>query len=115
MLQRLTDFALKLGSAAWIKAQTVSMLFQQPLHFLEITVQSSPSQRRGQVIDNDGSGSPLGLRAFSRVVDNKRIKMRQWSETKPRIIILAKGNTSAGQPFQIPMLTEMHNPVSTEH
>ena len=37
MLQRLTNFALKLGSAAWIKAQTVSMLFQQPLHFFEIT------------------------------------------------------------------------------
>jgi hypothetical protein len=114
VLQRLHDLSLKLGRAARIKAQTVSMLFQQALHLFQVTVQSGSGQRRSQVIDNDGSGSPLGLRAFSRVVDNERIKMRQWPKTKPRIIIPAKRNTSAGQPFQISMLTEVHNRVRAE-
>ena len=66
------------------------------------------------MIDNDGSGSPLGLRAFSRVVDDERIEMRQRSKTKPWIIIRAKRNTPARQPFQISMLAEMHHRVRAE-
>jgi hypothetical protein len=48
------------------------------------------------VIYNDRGSPPLGLRAFSRVVDDERIEMRQRPKAKLRIIVRAERHTPTG-------------------
>jgi hypothetical protein len=66
------------------------------------------------VIYDDGGSPPLGLRAFSRVVDDERIEMRQRPKAKLRIIVRAERHTSTRQPLQISMFAEMDNRVGAE-
>ena len=85
------------------------VLFEKALHFIQVTIKPGPGQRRREMIHDDGESAPLGLGAFAGVVDDKRIKMRQRSRGRARIIVLAQGDIAPRQPFEISMLSKMHD------
>ena len=61
------------------------------------------------MIDDYCRHSTLGLRAFSGIVDDEWIKVRQEPKTESRVIILAERHTAAWQPFEVPVFAKMHN------
>ena len=59
------------------------------------------------MIDDDGGGSPLRLRAFTRIVDNKGIEMRHRTEDRFRKAVFRQCNGFAWQPLEITVFAEM--------
>ena len=55
----------------------------QALELGQHAVAAGAGQGRGQVIDDHRLGSPLGLGALARVVDDERIEMRQRRQARP--------------------------------
>ncbi len=66
------------------------------------------------MINDDRLGAALGLGAFARIVDDKRIKMGQGAEGRLRKAVLAERQRLAGQPFQIAVFAEMDNGMGGE-
>ena len=75
------DLALQFRGTAGIERHAMGMLFEQALHLFEIVVKTGSPEWRREVIDDHGRRAALSLRAFTRIVDDERIKVRQWAKT----------------------------------
>ena len=66
------------------------------------------------MINDHSGGTALGLRAFARIIDNKRIEMRDRRQRDFGKTLIRQGQRLARQPFQIAMLAKMHNGMGIE-
>ncbi len=69
------------------------------------------SQRRHQVIDDDGVCAPLCLRTLTRIVHHEWIEKRQIAEEHIRRAIRGERETLARQPLESAVCTEMNERV----
>ena len=67
--------------------------------------------RRRQVVDDDGMGAALGLRAFAGIVDNERIKQGQVGQQRIGKTLLGQAHAFARQPFQRAVFAYMDDGV----
>ena len=61
------------------------------------------------MIDDHRLRTPLGLGALAGVIDDEGIDMRHWSQNCLGQTVFTHGQSLTRQPFQITMLTHMHN------
>ena len=66
------------------------------------------------MIDDHRLGAALGLRALTRIVDDKRIKMGQWREDRLRKALRRQSQRFAGKPFERTVLAEMDDRVGAK-
>ena len=72
-------------------------------------------ERRGEMIDDDGSGAALGLGAFARVIDDERVKLGQRDRARFGPAFVRERGGLAGQPFEIAVLAVVDDRMGAEH
>ena len=65
------------------------------------------------MIDDDGVGPALGLRALARVVDDERVEQRHVGDRQVGIAVAREGQRLARQPLQGAVLAEVDDGVGT--
>lgn len=75
------DLLAQQTDAARIAARSLIIFVDQRLQILERAIAFSARQRRRQMIDDDGAGAALGLRALAGIIDDEGVEVRQ----RPRI------------------------------
>ena len=63
------------------------------------------------MIDNHGLGAAFCLRAFTRIVHNKRINMRCWPENGIRPAACRQRNAFTRQPLKVAMFADVHDGI----
>lgn len=74
---QLEDVLLQLAGTPWVEQLCLVILVGQQLQVAQRPVGFGASQRRHQVVDDHGLGAALGLGALARVIDDKRVDIRQ--------------------------------------
>ncbi len=110
-LRQIEDAVTQIAAAARVKLRGFVIFIHQQFELAQRAVAFGARERRRQVIDDHGAGAALGLRALARIVDDEGIEMRQRPQHRLGIAGIAQGQCLARQPFQIPMLAEMHDRV----
>ena len=113
-MNNLLNPGFQFGRSPGVQRASVGMFLQQALELLQIPIQSGTRQRRSEMIDDDCRGAAFGLRPFPRVVYNKGIKMRHRPEAKSGIIGRTEPHCFTGKPFEISVLSKMHDGIRPE-
>ena len=108
---QLQDVALQLAGTPWIEQLRFVVLIRQQFEIAQRAVGFGAGQRRHQVIDDHRLGSPLGLGALARIVDDERIDIRQRPEQRVRPAMFREPDTLARQPFEVAMLADVDHAV----
>ncbi|VVN73263.1 hypothetical protein PS685_05160 [Pseudomonas fluorescens] len=108
---QLQNVPLQLPGAARIEQLRVVIFVGQQLEVAQRPVGFCAGQRRHQVIDDHRLGTALGLGALTRIVDDKRIDVRQRPEQCIRPAILRQTDALARQPFEVAVLADVNHPV----
>ena len=99
---------------AAVEAGGEIVLIDQRFEILERSIGLGPRQRRRQMIDDDGRGAPLGLRAFAGIVDDERVELGQGAEHRFRIACRGQRCRLARQPFEIAVLAVVDHRMGAE-
>jgi len=68
--------------AAWINAGCLIIFINQRLQIPQRAIGFCPCQRGGQMIDDYGLGTSLGLSALTGVIDNEWVDVGRWSNDR---------------------------------
>ena len=100
--------------AARVEAFRLGVLIDQRLDLAQRSRPLGPGERRGEVVDDDGRGAPLGRRALAGIVDDERIDVGQGTERDLRKALLRQRQCLARQPFQIAVFADVHDRMRPE-
>ncbi len=104
--REIEDVAAQAVAAAAVQAGGQVVFIDQGFEILERPVGLGAGQGRRQVVDDDGAGAALGLRAFARIVDDEGIELRQRPQCDLGVAGGGKTRRLAGQPFEIAVLAD---------
>ena len=94
-----------------VHRRALGVAVEELLQLGQLVVGVGPGQRRRQVVDDDGVGPALGLRALARVVDDERVEQRHVGDRDVREAGARQGQRLAGQPLQRAVLAEVDDGV----
>ena len=100
--------------ALGIERQGLAVFVQLALELLQRSVGFGARHRRHQVVDDDGLGAALGLRAFAGVVDDEGVEVRQGPEDGVGPAGRAERHALAGQPLQVAVRAYVHYGIDLE-
>ena len=108
---QLEDVFLQLLGTARVEQLRFVILIGQQLKVTQRAVGFGAGQRWHQVVDDHRLGAPLGLGALTRVVDDKRVDIRQRPQQCIRPAVLRQAHAFTRQPFQVAVLAHMDHAV----
>ncbi len=114
LLAELHDVVLEDLEAAGIEVLGFVIFIDQLLEIAERPVAFGPRQRRRQMIDDHGAHAPLGLGAFSGVVDDEWIDVGQRPQGRFGKAFGRQRHRLARQPFQVSVLAHMDHGVGVK-
>ena len=80
----------------------------------ELAVGFGAGERRGEVVDDDGLGAALGLRALAGVVDDEGVEVGHRAEDGFGEAGFGEGGGLAGEPLEGAVLAEVDDGVGAE-
>ena len=90
------------------------VLIEQRLQSLQLAIKPGPAQGWGEVIQDHRLGTPLGLAALTRIIDDERIEVRQRTQGPFREAAGGEAQALAGQPFEVAVLAHMHHHLGSK-
>ena len=105
--EQLPHLVAQRGKLGRIHRRHLRIGVEELLELREVVVEVGARQRRGQMVDDDRVGSPLGLRAFAGIVDDEGIEHRHLAQREVGIARVRQRERLAGEPFQRAVLAEM--------
>ncbi len=112
--RQVEDVATQWLEAAGVELERGVVLVDQRLEVHQLAMRLGTGQGRGEVVDDDGGGAPLGLAAFARIVDDEGVEVGQRPEGDLRPAGRGKRQCLARQPFEIAVLAEMDDGLGAE-
>ncbi len=113
-LAALQDALAQMLQPARIEGGGLVVLVDQGLECRELAPALRPGHRRGQVVDDDRTGPPLGLGPFAGIVDDERVEVRQGAEDRLGQAGGGQGGGLARQPFEVAVLAEVDDGMGAE-
>ena len=108
------DLVFEPVATALVDAGGEIVFVDQGFEFGQRPVDFGAGHRRHQVVDDDGAGAALGLRALAGIVDDERVDQRRRPERDLRPAGPRQAERLARQPFEIAVLADMDDRVGAE-
>ena len=108
------DIFFERRDAAAVKTGGEIVFINQRLQVFQWTIGFSTREGRCEMVYDHRRGAALGLGAFTGIIDNEGIKLRQGAMGNFGVAVLAQTIGLARQPFQIAMLAIVDNGVDAE-
>ena len=83
------------------------VLIDQRLQLPQVPMQTRPTERGGEVIEDHRLGAPLGLGAFTRVVHDEGIEVGHGPQGQLREAASGESKPLPGQPFEVAVLPDV--------
>ena len=90
------------------------ILIHEPFQLSERTMQTSPSQRRGEMVEDQGLASAFGLGSLTGVIHDEGIEVGHWPQAQLRETGRALAHPFARKPFEIAVFTQMDHGMGRE-
>ena len=101
-------------AAAGVDIGGLEIFIDQAFERIQITVAAGARERRRQMIDDDGGTAALSLRAFTGIVHDEGVDVRQGPECCFRKTRARERQRLAGQPLHIAVLAHMDHGMGIE-